>query len=89
MGTLTGELEETCFCIINHYNWVCRSPWSNKYDPPLDDGAVPSDKLRSLEVQANQAFDTYRELYFEGGICSVYLWDLDNGFAGVILLKKS
>ena len=65
-----------------------RSPWSNKYDPPLDDGAVPSDKLRSLEILANQAFDTYRELYFEGGICSVYLWDLDNGFAGVILLKK-
>ena len=65
-----------------------RSPHSNKYDPPLDDGAVPSDKLRSLEVMANQAFNTYRELYFEGGICSVYLWDLDTGFAGVILLKK-
>jgi len=67
---------------------MVRSPWSNKYDPPLDDGALPSDKLRTLEVQANQAFDTYRELYFEGGICSVYLWDLDNGFAGVVLLKK-
>ena len=39
-----------------------RSPWSNKYDPPLPDGAVPSDRLRRLEVEANQAFDTYREL---------------------------
>ena len=39
-----------------------RSPWSNKYDPSLPDGAVPSDRLRRLEVEANQAFDTYREL---------------------------
>lgn len=27
--------------------------------------------------------------YFEGGVSSVYLWDLDNGFAGVILIKKA
>ena len=65
-----------------------RSPWSNKYDPPLEDGAVPSDSLRELEIQANQAFDTYRELYYEGGVSSVYLWDLQEGFAGVILIKK-
>jgi F-actin capping protein, beta subunit len=26
--------------------------------------------------------------YFEGGVSSVYLWDLDDGFAGVVLLKK-
>ena len=44
-----------------------RSPWSNKYDPPLSDGAVPSDRLRRLEIEANQAFDTYRELLVEGG----------------------
>ena len=39
-----------------------RSPWSNKYDPPLDDGALPSDRLRRLEIEANKVFDTYREL---------------------------
>lgn len=67
-----------------------RSPWSNEYDPPLDDGTTPSAKLRKLEVAANAAFDTYRELYFDGGLSSVYLWDLDDGgFAGVVLLKKS
>lgn len=42
---------------------VDRSPWSNEYDPPLDDGTVPSAKLRKLEVTANEAFDTYREMY--------------------------
>ena len=26
--------------------------------------------------------------YYEGGTSSVYLWDLDHGFAGAILLKK-
>ena len=67
-----------------------RSPWSNEYDPPLDDGTLPSPKLRKLEISANEAFDTYREMYFEGGVSSVYLWDLDDGgFAGVVLLKKS
>lgn len=83
---ITGQ--EYLLCDYNRDGDSYRSPHSNKYDPPLDDGAVPSDKLRSLEVMANQAFNTYRELYFEGGICSVYLWDLDTGFAGVILLKK-
>ena len=49
---------------------------------------MPSERLRRLEVQANEAFDTYREMYFEGGISSVYLWDLEKGFAAVILIKK-
>lgn len=57
-------------------------------------------------MQANNAFDIYRDLYvtlshfafpllltrqryYEGGVSSVYLWDLDGGFAGVVLLKKS
>lgn len=41
-----------------------------------------------MEQEANTSFDTYRGLYYEGGIGSVYLWDLDDGFAGVVLLKK-
>ncbi|RWS29444.1 F-actin-capping protein subunit beta-like protein [Leptotrombidium deliense] len=75
-------------CDYNRDGDSYRSPWSNKYDPPLEDGAMPSERLRSLEIDANQAFDQYRELYFEGGVSSVYLWDLDHGFAGVILIKK-
>lgn len=49
---------------------------------------MPSEKVRKLEVAANEAFDVYRELYYEGGVGSVYFWDLDDGFAGVVLLKK-
>ena len=51
-------------------------------------GNLPSDRLRQLEIDANQAFEQYREMYFEGGVSSVYFWDLENGFAGVVLIKK-
>jgi len=77
-------------CDYNRDGDSYRSPWSNEYDPPLEDGTVPSPKLRKLEIAANEAFDTYREMYYEGGVSSVYLWDLDDGgFAGVVLFKKS
>ena len=43
-----------------------------------------------MEIEANSLFDTYRELYYEGGVSSVYLFDLDvgTGFAGAFLIKK-
>ena len=63
-------------CDYNRDGDSYRSPWTNSYDPPLDDGAMPSERLRRLEVDANAAFDQYREMYFEGGVSSVYLWDL-------------
>lgn len=75
-------------CDYNRDGDSYRSPWSNKYEPALDDGFVPSAKLRALEIEANALFDAYRELYFEGGTSSVYLWDLDEGFAGCFLVKK-
>lgn len=39
-----------------------RSPWTNNYDPPLDDGVLPSERLRQFEIDANNAFDQYREM---------------------------
>ncbi|KAH7884418.1 F-actin-capping protein subunit beta [Phlebopus sp. FC_14] len=76
-------------CDYNRDGDSYRSPWSNEYDPPLEDGTTPTPKLRKLEIAANEAFDTYREMYYEGGVSSVYLWELeDGGFAGVVLLKK-
>ena len=29
-------------------------------------------------MDANTAFDQYREMYFEGGVSSVYLWDCEH-----------
>lgn len=79
-------------CDYNRDGDSYRSPWSNKYDPPIEDGdggATPSAGLRAIEVQANEIFDIYRDLYFEGGVSSVYCWDLDEGFAAVVLIKKT
>lgn len=76
-------------CDYNRDGDSYRSPWSNTYDPPLEDGSMPTERLRKLEIDANHAFDQYRDMYFEGGVSSVYLWDLDHGFAGVILIKKA
>ncbi|KAJ9164857.1 F-actin capping protein [Coniochaeta hoffmannii] len=92
-------------CDYNRDGDSYRSPWSNQFDPPLDEGgaggvgaggsegagegAIPGERVRKMEIKANEAFDIYRELYYEGGVSSVYFWNLDDGFAGVVLLKKS
>jgi len=80
---------EYLICDYNRDGDSYRSCWSGQYDPPLEDGAQPSEHLRQLEIALNDAFDEYRNQYFEGGVSSVYLWDMDDGFAGVILIKKS
>jgi len=57
------------------------------------------EKLRSLEIIANDAFSTYRSLYYEGGsLSSVYLWDMSldkedldgrgNCFGAAVLIRK-
>lgn len=91
-----GKGQEYLLCDYNRDGDSYRSPWTNEYDPPFgpeDDGytgTFPSAKTRDLEVSANAAFDQYREMYFEGGVSSVYLWDLEEsgGFAGCVLIKK-
>lgn len=78
-------------CDYNRDGDSWRSPWSNKYYPDQIEGNFPSERLRQLEIEANQAFDQYREMYFEGGTSSVYLWDPvkpNQIFAGVILIKN-
>lgn len=88
-------------CDYNRDGDMYRSPFSNEFvgdDKPDDDAPKPSEHLRELELFANDSFDIYRELYYEGGISSVYLWDKEEGdatsdgtigFDGVVLLKKT
>lgn len=77
-------------CDYNRDGDSYRSPWTNRYEPALEDGAVPSARLRALELEANGAFEQYREMYFEGGVSSVYVWDTEaGGFAAAVLLKKA
>eukprot|EP01084_Bolivina_argentea_P206132 352007_1 len=81
-------------CDYNRDGDSYRSPWSNEYFPAIeddDDGFKPSGKLRQLEIEANKVFDVYRHQYFEGGVSSVYMWDLDESvgsFAGCFCIQK-
>ena len=47
--------------MIGDPKFCCRSPWSNKYHPPLEDGPYPSLELRKLEIEANEVFAIYRD----------------------------
>lgn len=80
-----------------------RSPWCNKYISENgaiiedDDAIYPSVPLRKLELKANDCFDTYRSLYYEGGISSVYFWEINeeecditkDSFSGVVTFQNN
>ncbi|KAH0790438.1 F-actin-capping protein subunit beta [Histomonas meleagridis] len=66
-----------------------RSPLSNKYYPPLPDGQQIPRRLRNIEIKANNAFNAYRHLYFQGGICSVYLWEIEDKLFGFGVFIKN
>lgn len=57
-----GAGREYLACDYNRDGDSWRSPWSNEYDPPLDDGTKPSKQLRELELSMGAAMETYRQL---------------------------
>ena len=70
-------------------NLVRSSPWTNTYDPPIDDGVLPPPALRGMEETANEVFASYMANYYEGGASSVYCWELEGtSFAACVLFKK-
>ena len=46
-------------CDFNRDQDSYRSPWSNEYQPRLDDGILPSERMRNLEVKANEIYAEY------------------------------
>ncbi|KAF1744042.1 hypothetical protein MXB_5723 [Myxobolus squamalis] len=54
---------EYLVCDYNRDGDSYRSPWSNTYDPPDPEGAMPPEQLRKLEIKCNNAINQYRELY--------------------------
>jgi capping protein beta len=82
-----GSGREFLCCDYNRDGDSWRSWLSNSYFPPIDadsstdtdePGTRPSAPLRSLELKANAAFETYAKLYYESALSSVYLWDLES-----------
>ena len=55
----------------------------------MEDGIQPPEELRQLEVIANEAFDSFRELYYEGGTSSCWFWVTpDSDWACCVAIKK-
>jgi capping protein beta len=93
MDTKAGR--EFVLCDYNRDGDSYRSPWTNEYFPAPEEesGFLPSTKLRAMEVQANEIFDTYRRLYFEGGTSSAYFFNTDEAessesFGACFLIHK-
>ena len=90
----TEKRKKFIACEMNRLGSSHRSPWSNKYFPPVADetAGLPSDKSRSMEIEANELFESYKDLYYMGGIqgtSSVYIKDTDHGFDACFLIKKN
>jgi len=75
-------------CDYNRDGDSYRSPWTNKYHPSLPDGITPPDHLRQIETQANDIFALYCDQYYDNGISSAYVWEVEQGFAMAVLFKK-
>ena len=48
---IVGQGKDYLLCDYNRDGDSYRSPWSNEYDPPIEDGSIPSDKTRKFEVR--------------------------------------
>lgn len=89
LGKCESTGHEFILCEFNRDGDSYRSPWSNEYQPPMPEAVLPSETLRQLEVKANQVFQEYTRLYYQGGVSSVYFWDTNpNEFACSFLIKK-
>ncbi|KAA6394206.1 MAG: putative F-actin-capping protein subunit beta [Streblomastix strix] len=75
-------------CDVNRDGDSHRSPYTNKYVPPLDGGISPPKKLRDLEIQANEIFEAYVKQYYGNGNSSVYFWECPDGIAAGVFVKK-
>ena len=86
-----------------HEDGYFRSPWCNKFHPPIpaaSGASRPRDWLRRLEEDCNDAFSRYLSMYYDGGVSSVYFWSLSDDddvtgdvdpthFAAAIFFKKT
>lgn len=67
-----------------------RSPYTNKYYPDLEDGIMPPESLRKIEIISQKGFETYKKLYFgDSAVLSVYAWEIDEKKFGIgVFVKK-
>ncbi|CAK9022527.1 unnamed protein product [Durusdinium trenchii] len=92
------DLKANRYFIASEYNYHAgshRSPWTDRYIPSPPGGEAeeeklfrPPGRLGRLEQTFNEVFAAYATSYYEGSVSSVYLWDLEEGYAGAFLIRK-
>lgn len=103
IATCASSSKQFLLCDFNRDGDSYRSPWSNQYQPAFEDGVLPSERLRALEIEANDVFAKYAQAYYQGNVvASVYCWDIETSetdtesadpdaapFACAVLTKKN
>ncbi|KAL4455722.1 hypothetical protein ABPG74_003132 [Tetrahymena malaccensis] len=92
IGICSVTQREFIKCEFNRDGNSYRSPYSNVYHPPFEDGedgVVPMQDTRDLEIKANELFLEYQKLYYQGGLSNIYFFDKDDGsIACAYVVKK-
>ena len=67
-----------------------RSPYTSKYIPELPDGVQPPEPLRQMEVLADTAIETLKQLYYNGkGVGNCYTWEISETEFGIgVFIRK-
>eukprot|EP00434_Breviolum_minutum_P046101 symbB.v1.2.041513.t1/scaffold8303.1/size9326/1 len=81
------DLKANRYFIASEYNCDAgshRSPWSDRYIPAPPGGEAEEEKL----FRPSARLGPYATSYYEGAVSSVYLWDLEEGYAGAFLIRK-
>ncbi len=65
-----------------------RSPFTNQYYPPVEDGYQPSESSRQLESKGNELFQEYTMLYYDSAVSSFFVLDQDYGFDCAFFVRK-
>lgn len=70
-----------------------RSPWTNKFFPPVDQPIYPPEIFRKMEIAFNEIYAIFARMYYgEDAISSVYVWEqgdsYENGFNLALLVNN-
>lgn len=67
-----------------------RSPFSNHYFPPIEDGVFPSPLVRNIEEKGRLLFDEYTKLYYgENCVSNFFVEEGEEEFCFAFYAQKS
>jgi capping protein beta len=79
--------------VYNKFGDSFRSPWTNKFFPPVEQAIYPPEIFRGMEISFNEIYAIFARMYYgEDAISSVYVWEqgdsYENGFNLALLINN-